>query len=647
MPENKSVDKASVDVLRKAKKENIETVWDRWDQMQPQCGFGELGICCRICSMGPCRIDPFGEGPQTGVCGANADTIAARNLVRMIASGAAAHSDHGRDVAHTLILAAEGKTDAYKIKDPQKLRVIAEEYNIEIAGKDDVKIAKEVGEAALAEFGQQEGELKFAKRAPSKRQELWRKLRLMPRGIDREIVEIMHRTHMGVDTDYKNIIMHGMRAALGDGWGGSMIATELSDILFGSPKPIRASVNLGIMKEDEVNIIVHGHEPTLSDVVVEASRDKELLELAKKYGAKGITLSGICCTANEILMRHGIGVAGNFLQQELAVITGAADLMMVDVQCIMPSLGSLTNCYHTKLVTTSPKCKIPGVTHVEFHEEKAYEIAKQILRMGIENFKNRKKGSIQIPESKKDFIAGFTTENIFHILGGKYRATYRPLNDAIISGRLRGAAGVVGCCNPNIKHDWAHLAMTKELIKNDVLVVSTGCSAIASAKVGLLDPEEGKKLAGKGLQEICEATGLPPALHLGSCVDNSRILTVLCNVVKEGGLGDDISDLPVAGAAPEWMSEKAISIGFYVVASGVFTVFGRPQPVLGSPNLTKYITQDFEGIVGGKYAFEVDPIKAAHLMIKHIDKKRAALKLSPAMYGGDNPGKKEKMTVKA
>jgi len=651
MPENKSVDEASVDVLKKAKKEQIDTVWDRWDAMQPQCGFGQLGICCKICNMGPCRIDPFGEGPQVGVCGANADTIVARNLARMIAAGTAAHSDHGRDISRTLIMAAEGKASAYAIKDSQKLRRLAEEWGIDTSSNDDKKIALEIGKAALSEFGQQEGKLKFTKRAPKKRQELWDKLGISPRGIDREVVEIMHRTTMGVDNDYKNILSQGMRASLADGWGGSMITTELQDIMLGSPKPIRANVNLGTLKKDEVNIIVHGHEPTLSDVVVAASRDKELLDFAKKNGAKGINLSGICCTANEILMRHGIAVGGNFLQQELVMITGAADLMMVDVQCIMPSLSEIAKCYHTKLVTTSPKCKIPGVQHIEFHEEKAYEVAKEILRMGIENFKNRKKDAIQIPESYKGFVAGFTAENTFNILGGRYRSTYRPLNDAIMSGRLRGAAGVVGCCNPNIKHDWAHLAMTKELIKNDVLVVTTGCSAIASAKAGLLDPEEGKKFAGKGLQEICEATGLPPVLHLGSCVDNSRILVILSNVIKEGGLGEDFSDLPVAGAAPEWMSEKAVAIGFYVVASGVFTVFGTPQPVMGSKNVSEYMTEGLEKIVGGKYAFEADPIKAAHLMIEHMNKKRAALKLSPMMYesspsqDGLDESKQEKVSV--
>ncbi len=628
----RSYDPASQKMIKKAQDEDIKIVWDRHDAMQPQCGFGELGICCKICNMGPCRIDPFGEGPQEGVCGASKDTIAARNLVRMIASGAAAHSDHGRDIAHALLSAAKGEAHDYKLKGTDKLKRVAEVYGIDTAGKSIEKIGEELGEKCLAEFGQQHGELRLTSLAPKKRQALWRKLGIIPRGIDREIVEIMHRTHMGVDNDYKNIINHGIRAALGDGWGGSMIATELSDILFGSPEPIRATVNLGVLKEDQVNIVVHGHEPTLSDVVVDAGKDPELLALAKKYGAKGINIIGMCCTANEILMRHGIPSAGNFLQQELAILTGSVELMMVDVQCIMPALSSVANCFHTKIVTTSPKCKFPGVEHVEFKEEKALEIAKEIIKKGVENYKNRVKKRVDIPKEIKGLVAGFTTENAFHFLGGKYRSTYRPLNDAIISGRLRGAAGVVGCNNPNIRHDWAHVSMVKELIKNDVLVVQTGCSAIACAKEGLMTPESAYKFAGPGLREICEAVGIPPVLHVGSCVDNSRILLILSEMVKEGGLGEDISDLPAAGAAPEWMSEKAISIGFYVVASGVFTVFGTPHPVLGSENVTKYITNELEDIVGGKFAFEVDPIKAAHMMIRHIDLKRKALKLGPAIH---------------
>ena len=628
----RSVDTASQKMIEQAKLNNIEIVWERYDIMQPQCGFGQLGICCRVCNMGPCRIDPFGEGAQKGVCGANADTIVARNLLRMIATGAAAHSDHGRDVAEALLLAAEGKAHDYVISNPVKLREVASIYGIKFDGKKDSEIAHEVALKALAEFGQQEGELRFILRAPKKTQDDWRKLGIVPRGIDREIVECLHRTHMGVDNDYKNIIMHGLRAALSDGWGGSMIATDLSDILLGAPVPIRSKVNLGVLREEYVNVVVHGHEPTLSDVIVQASRDPELVNLAKNKGATGINIVGMCCTANEILMRHGIHVAGNFLQQELAILTGAVELMMVDVQCIMPALADVANCFHTELITTNPKAKFPGVTHIEFHPEKALEIARSILKRAIDNFENRNKSRVVIPPESMDLIAGFTAEDIPKIIGGRYRFTWRPVNDGVISGRLRGVAGVVGCNNPNVPHDFGHTAMVKELIKNNVLVLVTGCSAIANAKAGLLKPESAFEFAGRGLQEICKAVGIPPVLHVGSCVDNSRILIACSKIIEEGGLGEDLSDLPVAGAAPEWMSEKAVSIGFYFVASGVFTVFGTPQPVLGSQKVTDFITKDLEDIVGGKFAFEVDPKKAAHLMIEHIDKKRKALKLKPVMY---------------
>jgi carbon-monoxide dehydrogenase catalytic subunit len=440
---------------------------------------------------------------------------------------------------------------------------------------------------------------------------------------------------MGVGNDYKDILRIGTKAALADGWGGSMIATDLSDVLFGSPQPIRARLNLGILKKDEVNIIVHGHEPTLSEMIVVASRDPELLKLAKEKGANGITLGGICCTANEILMRHGIPIAGDFLQQELAVLTGAVDAMVVDVQCIMPGLTSLAGCFHTKLVTTSVKARFPengSVEHIQFDEQHALEGAKRIVRTAIENFPNRKQDSVVIPSEKEtsNLIGGFTAENTYHFLGGRYRATYRPLNNAIIEGRIRGLAGVVGCCNPNIKHNFAHTEMVKELLRHDVLVVQTGCSAIACAKAGLLAPE-GAAYAGKGLREVCEAVGIPPVLHVGSCVDNSRILIALCNVVKEGGVGESLDEIPVAGAAPEWMSEKAIAIGFYVVASGVFTVFGTPMPVMGSEKVSAYMTGGMEADYGAKFAFEPDPIKAAHLMIDHINQKREALKLRPML----------------
>jgi len=616
---SRSIDPAAREMLARAEELGLETAWDRLEAMLPQCGFGELGVCCRNCNMGPCRISPFEEeGPKKGVCGATADIIVARNLIRMIAAGAAAHSDHGRDIAHTLLLTAEGKGGGYEIKDEAKLKALAKEYGIKIKGRSKEEIALDLARAVYAEFGKQEGPIQFTRRAPDKRIALWQKLDVDPRGIDREIVEIMHRTHIGVDNDPVHLILQGIRASISDGWGGSMVATELSDVLFGTPTPVRSMANLGVLKADEVNIVMHGHEPTLSEMIVAATMDPEMIALAEKYGAKGINVVGMCCTGNEVLMRHGIPIAGNFLQQELAVITGAVEAMIVDVQCIMPALGDLCGCFHTKFISTSPKAKFPGATHIEFHEEHASEIAKEIVRIAVENYRFRRPTQVRIPDERMECVVGFSVEAIVAALGG----TLDPLLDAIKSGAIKGIAGVVGCNNPKIQHDYGHVNLVKELIKNDVLVVNGGCNAIACAKAGLMLPEAAE-LAGEGLKGVCKALGIPPVLHMGSCVDNSRILVALAEVAK--ALDVDIPDLPAAGAAPEWMSEKAVSIGTYFISSGVFTVLGTVPPILGSPVVTELLTQGANDVIGAVFAVEPDPFKAAKLMIDHIEEKRAAL----------------------
>ncbi len=634
MPDIKSVDPATLKVLAKAKADKVSTVFDRAEEMKP-CPIGAEGSCCKHCAMGPCRVPPSkkkGEAEadkakRRGVCGATAETIATRNFARMIAAGTSAHSDHARGIAETFLAAAKGEVPGFSIQDEQKLYQIALDIGVSIENRPVKEIAIEVGEKLLAEFGRQHGELYFVKRAPLKRQEIWRKLGIVPRGIDREVVELMHRTHMGVDQDYRSLILAGSRCALADGWGGSMISTELQDVLFGNPVPIRGRINLGVLKEDQVNVVVHGHEPLLPELMVVASQDPELQAYAKSKGAKGINLAGMCCSANEVLMRHGIPVAGNFLQQELAIVTGAVDAMVVDVQCIMQALADVAKCYHTKVITTNPRAKMQGATHIEFDEHHGPDVAKKILREAIDNFPNRKGKAVLIPPESHEMVVGFSHETINYLLGGLFRASYRPLNDNIINGRIRGVAGVVGCNNARTTHDSAHLVMIKELIKNDVIVLTTGCAAMACGKAGLLTPEAATKYCGPGLAEVCEAVGIPPVLHMGACVDNSRILMAATAVVKEGGLGDDISDLPAAGAAPEWMSEKAIAIGQYFVASGVFTVFGTTFPIMGSEETCKLMFEELEEMVGGKWAFEPDPEKAAKLMLAHIDKKRKALGL--------------------
>ena len=617
----KSIDPATQAMLSKAEQAGVEVAWERLEKQEPQCGFGLLGTCCRNCNMGPCRIDPFGNGPDKGVCGADADTIVARNLLRTIAAGAASHSDHGRDVVETLLHAAEGRAPDYEIKDEEKLLALAKELKVPTDGRSKQEIALDIAVKAIDEFGTRKGTLELLERVPPQRKEKWEKLGIVPRGIDREVVEVMHRTHMGVDTDYVNLILQGMRAGLADGWGGSMWATELSDVLFGTPKPHKGVSNLGVLKEDEVNIVVHGHEPTLSEMIVRAAKDPEIIEFARSQGAKGINVCGMCCTGNELLMRHDVPIAGNFLQQELAIITGAVEAMVVDVQCIMPSLTEVARCYHTKIISTSPKAKFPGAQHVAFNEEKALEIAREIVRIAVENYPRRNKEKVFIPAEKMEFVAGFSVETILSALGG----SLDPLLNAIKEGNIKGIAGIVGCNNPKIKQDYGHITLAEELIKQDILVVETGCAAIASAKARLLLPEAAAK-AGPGLRAVCEALKIPPVLHMGSCVDISRILVVASAAAR--ALGVDICALPLAGAAPEWMSEKAVSIGAYVVASGIFTVLGTVPPVLGSSNVAALLTEGAKDVVGASFAVEGDPLKAAELIVKHINEKRAGLGLA-------------------
>jgi carbon-monoxide dehydrogenase catalytic subunit len=614
--------KSTQQMLRKAAEDGVETAFHRAAEMKA-CPIGADSACCKHCSMGPCRLsskDPYGK---VGVCGATIDTIASRNFARMVASGAAAHTDHGMSMLDVFREVVQGKIKDYQIKDEQKLFDVAESVGIETAGREIKEIAVDLYHELERTYTQVEGEIPFASRVPPKTLAKWRELGIVPRGAMREIMEIMHRTHMGVDQDYENMVKQCSRCALSDGWGGSMVATEISDILFGTPNPVLAAVDMGCLDEKQVNVIVHGHEPNMFESMIASVSDPKLIDEAKGAGAEGINLLGMCCSGAEVLSRHGVPHAGNFMSTETILITGAVDAMAVDVQCIKQGLAPLADCYGTKLFTTNPRAHIEGVDHIEFEEHHPRKCTDKVVKEAIKRFKNRK-AKIVIPQNKSLGIHGFSHEYVNYMLGGTFRASYVPLNDNIINGRIRGVAGVVGCTNPRVRHDYVHVEMVKELIKNDVLVVQTGCSQISLAKAGLMKPDAAV-LAGDGLQEVCETVGMPPVLGLGSCVDNSRILVACAEMVKTGGLGETIADLPVAGAAPEWMSEKAISIGHYFVASGVYTVFGVTFPTIAETKFHKLLFDGLEKQGLGKWGFAIDPYEMAHLMIDHIDKKREAL----------------------
>ncbi|MBD8939654.1 MAG: anaerobic carbon-monoxide dehydrogenase catalytic subunit [Lachnospiraceae bacterium] len=614
---------ATEKLLETGKKVGADAWQYRAAKQTPHCKFGEQGVCCRICAMGPCRITP--KAPR-GICGCDVHGIVGRNYLKFTAGGAATHSDHGREICHTLYCAKpEGP---YKVKDPEKLIRIAKEWGVETEGKDIYDLAHEMAYLGMSEYGKVFGTQNFLKRAPKHTQEIWEREEIAPRAIDREVSCSLHMSHMGCSSLPEALIRQSLRAGLSDGWGGSMAGTEFSDVLFGTPKPIETEANLGVMVAENVNIVVHGHDPSLSEMICEYADDPEMIAYAKEMGAKGITVSGVCCTSNEVAMRRGIPMAGNFLQQENVVLTGACEAIVVDVQCIFPALGPLSKCFHTKFVTTSPIAQMPDADYIRFNAETAGENAKAIVKMAIENFKNRKPELVHIPDMKQKATVGYSVEAIVKTLDGVANSqvdemgTTKPLLECITSGVIRGAVAMVGCNNPKVRPDTAHIELMKKMIANDIIIIASGCSAQAAARAGLMD-KEAKELCGAGLKRVCELADIPPVLHMGSCVDISRMMILAAELAKDSGL--NISQLPVVGCAPEWMSEKAVSIGNYVVATGIDTFLGVDPYVSGSDQIAHLLTEGVRDWVEAAYTVEKDIDKLGDAMIARIEEKRTAL----------------------
>lgn len=627
----KSIDPGVLAAIEIARNQGVQTVWDRYEIQQPQCGFGLTGLCCRHCLEGPCRIDPFGEGPKLGVCGANADTMVARGLARAIAAGTASHSGHGKHLAHTLWKWAHGEAPDYHIEDEGKLRTLATQLGVSTDGKSVKQLAGEIADLALEEFSERHHPSLWLQTFSTKgRQELFNKMDVMLYGIDAAVSEVMHRTTYGVDHDPLNIILGAIKCALGD-YVGMHLATDLSDIMFGTPSVVPIRANLGALKKDAVNIAVHGHNPVLSDMVAQTA--KEMNDEAKAAGAPaGVNIVGICCTGNELMMRHGIPLVANAVAQELALVTGAVDAVVVDYQCIMPSLADIAEGYHTKLITTMSIAKTTGAVHVQFEESTAKESAKQIIRLGIEAFKHRDPNRVNIPQFETAGLAGFSTEAIVGALGLLDKEDpLKPLIDNIVNGNIQGVCLFAGCNSVKVTQDLNFMTIAKDLAKENVLMLATGCGAASFAREGILTSEATNEYAGDGLKAVLTAVGnaaglngpLPLVLHMGSCVDNTRAVDIATAIANK--LGVDTDKLPVVASAAEAVAEKALSIGTMAVAMGLPTHIGVVPPVLGSPEVVKILTETAKQVFGGYFIVEPDPHKAAELLMVAIRERRKGL----------------------
>lgn len=624
-----AVDPNTKELIDYAHNLGIDLIWDRGTP----CNFarkgqgGAAGLCCFRCQMGPCTL---GDATRAdfGACGASKDIVVARDLIRRIAGGTASHVEHARAAARTLLGVADGTITDYTISDPAKLDAIYTGLGLSGAITQTGK-AKAVAEKTIEDLTKDNGVpawLDF--KANDERKAKWDSLGITPTGAGTELSEAMHRTTMGVDGDMVHLATDGLKLGLVDGYCGLHAATGIQDVLFGTPMLTFAKSGLSVIRQNEINLVVNGHEPILSEKIVDAVND---YNAANPFSTK-VNVVGMCCTGNEVLMRKGVNPAGAMVQQELALATGAIEAMVVDVQCIIPNVQRVVEemGLHTKIITTNSHAKITGATHIAFEPENAIGVAQQIVQTAVDNHYNR--GAVMIPaESPQDIVAGFSVEQIVGALSAVDPSDPIGLLISLIANNsIRGIVGIVGCASPDVEFGYNHVTLSRRLLAENILVVGTGCWAHAAGQYGLLkaDPDYpgvGDRLKGV-LQVVADKVGLPAVpscWHMGSCVDNSRIEDVLNAVAGHAGVR--IDQLPVAASAPEFITEKAVSIGTWAVDLGLFTHIGGDPYVTGSTNMVSLLTDGVEELLGGKFHVETDPDAAADAIIAKINEKRSTL----------------------
>lgn len=621
---NQPVDKPSCYMYEAMRKDGVDTIYERFIAQQPQCGYGANGICCALCSHGPCQIT---RKADKGVCGANADLIVARNLLLKVAIGTAANIYHARNVARTIEAIGRGRSD-YVIKEEDKLRSVAKTVGLDSSG--DIKgVALRFGKFFMDQINSNDYEpLKMVEAfALPQRKEVWKKLDIFPGGPNSELLTSLTKSMTNVNSDPVDLLLQGLRLGIVNEYIGLFGATVLQEIIIGTAKPFLGQANIGIIDSRYVNLLVNGHQPLLAIKVMEAAREKEFIDKAKSVGAAGIKFYGSVCEGQSLLNIAGeysdvyAGPAGNLIQQELILATGAIDVLFFDFNCVLPSLVDVAKRYHTKLISTDKVVRQRETERLEYEPDQAKKIAIKILNEAIEAFTKREKTNI--PENPQKAMAGFTTESVSDALGG----SLKPLINLIADGTIKGVAALVGCTTVRENQSGFNTqALARELIKKDILVISAGCASNSLQNAGLLDPSA-SALSGKNLRNVCETLKIPPCLSYGGCTDIGKIVGTVVALAKE--LNVDIPQLPIAVSAPEFMEQKAVADGFTAVALGAMIHLAPIPPVLGSKLVTKVLTEDIEALTGGKVYVELDPIKAAKGIEAHIVRKRKELGLIP------------------
>ncbi|GJQ59572.1 MAG: anaerobic carbon-monoxide dehydrogenase catalytic subunit [Candidatus Scalindua sp. AMX11] len=626
--------------------EGVETVWDvqaAYDStlfgLGDRCSFGSHGLCCRNCNLGPCRLGSE-ELPlhlkfsvpkvNRSSCGKTADSMVAGMFLQTVLRGTSSHIGHALHVARTFVKAAEG-SDHFPIKDEQKLFAVAKDLGINIAQKQNLEIAREIGQKAMEDLvGPGEGPMSFALALAPKKIEKLVETGLIPqKGAAETIVQGVHSTAQGMMSSTKHLLLSCLKFGVVD-MMALYISTQLQDILLGVPTPKPSRIGMDALDKDKVNILVHGHVPVLSEMVI--AQANKLTKKALGVGAKGINVVGTCCTGTEVLVRLGIPMAGSTIMQELVVGTGLVDAVCVDVQCVYPSLSTITQSLHTRLITTMPELRMDNDIYIEFTPDNAQEAAGRIVEEAIAAYRERVPERTFLPKAKgHDLLGGFSVEALMGVLETlNPEKPLKPLVDLIIDGSIQGVAVIAGCLSSKIQTDMSFVTIAKELLRNNILVLATGCAATACARHGLLKGEAKSIVGGSlrgALDTIGKAAGLngsmPPILHFGSCVDNSRCAVLAASIADY--LETSIDKLPLVASAAEHVVEKAAAIYMGVIALGITTHIGVTPKLSGSPYVINMLTKELEQITGSTLLIEIDPDESAKAMINHIQKKRKGL----------------------
>lgn len=613
-------DPAVREMLLHMEKAGCETCFDRFDSQKPHCTFGMAGVCCRNCNMGPCRIT---KKSSRGVCGADADLIVARNLLRWVAAGVAAHGARGREIMLALKASAQGLLQI-PIAGAEKVKKSAAQFGINTDGKTVEELASEVADILIEDLSRAvPGKHKTLHAfATQERINVWKELDILPVGAYHEVFEALHRTSTGTDGDWKNIMKQFLRCGLAFAWSSVLGSSIAMDSLFGIPERSTVKANLGALKEGYVNIAVHGHSPLLVSEIVKQGRSEEFVSLAREKGALGIQFYGICCSGLSAMYRYG-GVIplSNAVGAELVLGTGALDLWVADVQDVFPSIIEVAKCFKTTVVTTSDSARLPGAEHYGYDHEhsnlsETEALARTIIKRAIDSFASRRDVPVFIPKYEVDAEIGFSVEYAISRFGSA-----GAIADALKSGKILGIVNLVGCNNPRVIYEKAIADVALKLIENNILVLTNGCASFPLLKLGFCNKAALRK-AGNGLREFLEPD-LPPVWHMGECLDNARA-SAFFRALSDAS-GKDIKDMPFAFASPEWSNEKGVgaALGFRLL--GVNSYHSVYPPVQGSAKVMKYLFEDTQQTLGSVMVVEVDPEKLADRIVSDIKKKRKAL----------------------